>query len=502
MTKPAQSQTAPIHAQNREATLSALRSSPDFDAVIIGAGATGLGIAVDAASRGCRVLVVDAQDFCAGTSSRSTKLIHGGLRYMKSPGQWSMIKSALAEQQILLRNAPALVKPQAFVIPGYSLASLPFYGAGVAMYSSMFAGGLGLARMRTLGRLATMAELPGLRRKGLKGSIKFWDAQFDDARMGIALLHTALGMGALALNYCTVKGLSLGKVGIESALLRDEETGEEFRVTARVFFNCAGPWVDTVRRLADPTCDDLIRVSRGSHIVVDASVLPGASAMVIPKTSDGRLIFCIPWHGMLEIGTTDIEQKQVPFETEPTEDEVSFLLMTASRYLQHPIEKKDVRAAFAGLRPLVKQRKGDTASSRLSREHEILAEFGNLLSITGGKWTSYRLMAEDAIARAIRMQLLPAPKGCLTRNLPLAVDLTMDPASLEVEAVKSSDLEAVRAKIRAYARHAALTSGARRAADVLYRRLRVGQMDARRTEELLADAQAGIDEALGKAPAV
>ncbi|HBZ59036.1 MAG TPA: glycerol-3-phosphate dehydrogenase [Sutterella sp.] len=499
MREPAQSASCAIHAQDREATFKAIAESPDFDAVIIGAGATGLGIAVDAASRGYRVLALDAQDFCAGTSSRSTKLIHGGLRYMKSPAEWPMVKSALAEQQILLRNAPALVHPQAFVLPAYSLAALPFYGAGVAMYSSLFAGGLGLARMRTLGRLATMAELPGVRRKGLKGSIKFWDAQFDDARMGIALLHTALSLGALALNYCPVKELTQGKNGIQSATIVDEESGRSFTVSASVFFNCAGPWVDTVRRLADPACDDLIAVSRGSHILVDASHLPSTSAMVIPKTSDGRILFCIPWHGMLEIGTTDIEQKQVPFETEATEDEIAFLLMTANRYLQHPLEKKDVRAAFAGLRPLVKPRGRGRTSSRISREHEIFAEFGNLLSVTGGKWTSYRLMAEDALARAIRMQLLPPKNGCQTRNLPLAVDLTMDPAQLEQDAVKCADLDSVRSRVRAYARHCALTNGARRPEDVLTRRLRVGQMHAERAAALQADALAGIQEALGAA---
>lgn len=483
---------------DRQSVLIALSGSPQFDVVVIGGGATGLGIAVDAATRGHSVLVVDAQDFAAGTSSRSTKLIHGGVRYMKHLREWGMVRGALEEQRLLLRNAGGLVRPLGFVVPAYRTLELPFYGAGVGLYSSFFAGGLGLLRMRLYGRIGALAALPGIRRKALVGAVKYWDAQFDDARMAVALLHTAVKAGALAINYTKLVQVDSEGDRIRALVLEDQETKARYRVGAKVVFNCTGPWTDTVRRLVDPACDDLVRISRGSHIVVDRSFLPSENAMVIPKTRDGRVLFCIPWHGMLEIGTTDIEQGQAPFDPEVTDDEVDFMMETANRYLQHPIEKKDVRARFCGLRPLLNAKAlKDVGSADVSREHAVLVEFGNLITVTGGKWTSYRKMAEDAVNKAEKSLLLEKKRGCMTRNLPLVVDRTFDPETLEQKAAGAEKPQDVLSDVCAYAEYAAKTSGARTAKDVLYRRLRVGQMNEAMAAELMPAVAETLKKVLG-----
>lgn len=486
-----------VKGLDRVQTLASLRQDKQYDVVVVGAGATGLGVAVDAASRGLSTVIVDSQDFCAGTSSRSTKLIHGGIRYMRNPKEWSLVRQAMNERTILMRNAPELVRPLSFVVPCYSAFQMAFYTTGVASYCSM--GGAGpLGGMKVRDRIDTLAALPGVRRQGLKGSVQYFDAQFDDARMGVALLHTALKYGALALNYAAVTRLIQDDRGIQAVVVKDKETGEELTIRGKVFFNCTGPWTDTIRRLADPCCDDLVRISRGSHLVVDASFMPSNSAMVIPRTSDGRILFCIPANGMLQIGTTDIEQGQAPFDPEATSDEVDFMIATANRYLQRPIAKKDVKSTYTGLRPLFNfkrmGKRSGTASS--SRDYAVLSEFGNMISVTGGKWTSYRLMAQDALRQALKLRLIdPTKNGSLTSSLPLVVDTTHNPAQLEQDAVKAVSVQDVVARVCDYARYAVRVSGARSAQDVLYRRLRIGQMSSARTAELLPYVEEAVKEA-------
>jgi glycerol-3-phosphate dehydrogenase len=476
-----------VKGLDREQTLIGLRQDKLYDVVIVGAGATGLGLAVDAASRGLSTVIVDSQDFGAGTSSRSTKLIHGGIRYMRNPKEWGLVRQAMAERAVLMRNAPELVKPLPFVVPCYSALQMAMYTTGVASYCSMGAGGP-LAGMKVRDRIDTLATLPGIRRQGLKGSVQYFDAQFDDARMAVALLHTALKYGALALNYAPVTRVVQDDRGIQAVVVKDKETSEELTIRGKVFFNCTGPWTDTIRRLADPCCDDLVRISRGSHIVVDGSFMPSGSAMVIPKTSDGRILFCIPSNGMLQIGTTDIEQGQAPFDPEATSDEIDFMIETANRYLQRPIERKDVKATYTGLRPLFNfkglGRRSGTAGS--SRDFAVVSEFGNLISVAGGKWTSYRLMAQEAMKQALKLRLIESTKGgSLTASLPLLVDTTHNPAQLEQEVVKAASVQDVVDRVCEYARYAVRVSGARTAQDVLFRRLRIGQMSEARAEELM-----------------
>ena len=489
----------PVKALDRARMLEMLRSARPFDVVVIGAGATGLGVAVDAASRGLKTLVVDAQDFAAGTSSRSTKLIHGGVRYMKNIRNWSLVREALAERRILLKNAPALAHPQAFVLPCYSATDLVFYGLGLTLYTLLGIGGGLLGPVKLLGAVDTLCELPGVKRKALKGGVKYFDAQFDDARTAVALMQTALGCGAAVLNYASVAEAELKDGRVDSVTVKDNETGETFHVRGRVFFNCTGPWVDNIRRLADPEVDSLVRISRGSHIVVGREFMPAKSAMLIPKTADGRVLFCIPWKGNVEIGTTDLEQGQAPFDPQITDDETDFLIAGANRYLAKPIEKKDVKASFSGLRPLFKGNvvSGGPSSARLSREHAVIPEFGNMITVTGGKWTSYRAMAEHALAVAFRMKLIRRG-GCMTRSLPLYVDPSVDALALEKRADQVEDVQSVVKDVEAYAAYCVKNTGARTAKDVLYRRLRLGELNKARTAELMPVVEAAVKKALGK----
>lgn len=489
---------------NRAAMLSKLSQDKVYDVVVIGAGATGLGIAVDAASRGLSVLVVDAQDFSQGTSSRSTKLIHGGVRYMKNPKDWKLVHEALFERRTLIRNAPEIVHPKAFILPCYRAYEVPYYTLGLALYSLMAMGGGSVGNMSVHGGIGTLCQLPGLRAKGLKGGVKFYDAQFDDSRMAIALMQTAVAWGAVALNYMRVTGFHSTNDAIDSAQLTDQETGKQYWVRGKMFFNCAGCWVDNIRGLVDPGCSNLMRFSRGTHLIVDRSFLPTDTGMFIPKTSDGRVLFCIPWHGDLEIGTTDIEQGQAPFDIQPTEDEIDFILTNANAYLARPIKREDVKAAFCGIRPLLNPQavgeKNRGGSAKLSREHVVIPEYGNMITVAGGKWTSYRRMAEHAMQVAMEHKLIPL-SGCHTRNLPLICDMTMKPETLEQEADRSEDLEAVKAKVLAYARYCVRTSQAFTGEDVLYRRLRLGFLNTARTQALLPEVNAAVKDELAKSAA-
>lgn len=483
---------------NRTAMLAKLGEDKIYDVAVIGGGATGLGIAVDAASRGLSTLVVDAQDFSQGTSSRSTKLIHGGVRYMKNPHDWKLVHEALFERRTLIRNAPAIVHPKPFMLPCYRAYEVPYYTLGLSLYTLLAMGGGSVGPMSVHGPIDALCQLPGLRAKGLKGGVKFYDAQFDDARMAIALMQTAVAWGATALNYMRATGFDCTDTSIKALELTDQESGAKHWVRAKMFFNCAGCWVDNVRGLVDPGCVNLMRFSRGTHVIVDRSFMPTDMGMFIPKTSDGRVLFCIPWHGNLEIGTTDIEQGQAPFDIEPTEDEIDFILDNANQYLARPIARCDVKASFCGIRPLFNPQalgeKNRGGSAKLSREHIVIPEYGNMITVAGGKWTSYRRMAEHALQVAIDAKLVPI-SGCRTRNLPLICDETMSPAVLEQEADRGN-LEEVKDKVLAYARYCVRASQAFTGEDVLYRRLRLGFLNKQRTNELLPAVQKAVKDEL------
>jgi len=387
-------------AMRREEMLKQLEKEPLWDMIVIGGGATGLGTAVEAASRGYRTLLLEQSDFAKGTSSRSTKLIHGGVRYLQQ-GNLSLVLEALRERGLLIRNAPHLVHNLSFVVPVYDWWEGPFYGVGLKLYD-VLAGRLGLGPSRLLSLEETLAHIPTVELNGLRGGVIYHDAQFDDARLAISLALTLEDLGGVALNYLQVTGM-LAEGGLVTGLeALDAESGREFRIRGRVVVNAAGPFIDSVRRMIDPAAVELITPSQGVHLVLDGSFLSGDSAIMVPQTDDGRVLFAVPWHGRTIVGTTDTPVAAASLEPRPLPEEIAFLLTHAARYLtRHPVAA-DVLSAFAGIRPLVRSgNNGDTAS--LSRDHTLLVDSSGLVTIAGGKWTTYRKMGEDAVSAAAQV---------------------------------------------------------------------------------------------------
>ena len=392
----------------------AIERREPWDMVIIGGGAVGMGVAVDAASRGYEVLLVEQHDFGKGTSSRSTKLVHGGVRYLEQ-GAISLVMEALKERGLLRQNAPHLVTDLAFVVPNYEWWEAPFYGVGLKVYD-LLAGRYGFGVSEMLSKEETLARLPTIKTEGLRGGVVYYDGQFDDARLLINLAATAVEQGATILNYTPATALTRDGEGfLDGVVVRDLESEYEFRAGARVVVNATGPLSDTVRRLVHPEAEALIAPSQGIHLVFDGSFLPGRNAIMVPHTADGRVMFAIPWHGHTLVGTTDTAISDVGLEPRPFEHEIEFILETAGRYLQRPISRADVLSVFVGIRPLVRSGTGANTAS-LSRDHTIHIDPSGLLTITGGKWTTYRRMAEDCVDHAATLARLPE-KPCVTRNL-------------------------------------------------------------------------------------
>lgn len=467
---------------SRDALVAQLRDDKVWDVVVIGGGATGAGIAVDAASRGFSTLLVDAQDFSAGTSSRSTKLIHGGVRYMKNPRDWKLVREALIERKLLLTNAPHIVHPEPFILPCYKDFEREYYMAGLILYNAMAWGGYSVGKTEWLSAAETIRRIPGVRAEGLKGGVQFWDAQFDDSRLNIALIKTAQSHGALALNYMPVTGFKRAEDGsIKEVEVTDKVSAETFSIKARMVFNAAGVWVDNIRKMVSGEAKPFVRASRGSHIIVGMRNYEGKGGMFIPKTADGRVLFCIPWHGVLEIGTTDVEEKDISFNPQPTEEEINFMLDTARGYLQYPYTREDVKAAFSGLRPLYNPNTAQGSTASVSREHSVIPEFKNMITVTGGKWTAYRKMAEHAMSVAVDQGLI-YKRPCTTMYMSIYRDEKFNPDEIERTALESDKADD---QVVAYAQHCKEESFALTAEDVLFRRLRLGQMDSKRTEELM-----------------
>lgn len=416
---------------DRSAALQQLRTSTAaWDIVVIGGGATGAGVAVDAASRGFSVLLLEREDFGKGTSSRSTKLVHGGVRYLEQ-GNISLVMEALKERGILLENAPHLVRDLPFVVPNYSWWETPFYGVGLKIYD-LLAGKYGFGRSRILSQEETLSLLPNIRREGLRGGVIYHDGQFDDARLLITLLATAVEHGATILNYAPVVSFIRDADGFVNGVHAvDRESGETFAVAARVVMNAAGIFADEVRCLAERNPRAMLAPSQGAHLVFDKSFLHGDTAIMVPHTSDGRVLFAIPWHGHTLVGTTDTPVDAPAYEPHPFEHEIEFILDTAAHYLSRPPRRRDILSAFAGIRPLVKAAGSDaTRTSALSRDHTIHIDSSGLLTIVGGKWTTYRHMAEDAVNHAITLgRLDDAP--CTTRNLRLHGYVTPQPEAAD-----------------------------------------------------------------------
>lgn len=403
--------------------LAAARDGRTWDLLVIGGGATGLGTAVDAAARGYDTLLLEAGDFAHGTSSRSTKLVHGGVRYLQQ-GNVGLVMEALRERGRLLNNAPHLVHNQAFIVPVYDWWEGPFYGIGLKLYD-VLAGKLGLGPSEWLSREETLARIPTVEPEALRGGVIYYDGQFDDARLAITLARSAADHGATLVNYARVVGLREKDGRIRGATAREEESGETFEVAARAVINATGAFSDALRRLADPEAAPIIRPSQGVHIVLASSFLPGVSAIMVPHTDDGRVLFAVPWHGRIIVGTTDTPLEEPALEPRPREAELEFLLAHAERYLTGDPGRDDVLSVFAGIRPLVAGPGGrsdangtdlDTAS--ISRDHTLLVSRAGLVTITGGKWTTYRKMAEDAVDRAAEVAGLE-PRACPTEELHL-----------------------------------------------------------------------------------
>ena len=382
---------------NRDEMIDRIRSSDAaWDFVIVGGGATGLGVAVEAASRGYRTLLLEGSDFAKGTSSRSTKLVHGGVRYLRQ-GNVSLVLEALKERGRLLRNASHLVRDLPFVVPVYDWWEGPFYGIGLRLYD-LLAGREGFGPSMNLSREETLARLPTIEPDGLRGGVVYYDGQFDDARLAINLAQTAADLGATVLNYARVVGLTRNDDFVDGAVFVDEETGQEHEVGARVVVNATGVFTDSVRRMADPSVTPMVQASQGVHVVVDASFMPGDTAIMVPETDDGRVLFAIPWHDRVVIGTTDTPVDEPSLEPRPLPEELEFILHHAAQYLTKDPHPEDVLSTFAGLRPLVGS--GDDETAEISRDHTVHISRGGLVTITGGKWTTYRKMAEDTVDRA------------------------------------------------------------------------------------------------------
>lgn len=400
---------------NRGAMLARVADRRDpWDLVIVGGGATGVGVAVDAAARGYAVLLVEQHDFGKGTSSRSTKLVHGGVRYLQQ-GNVPLVMEALHERGLLIQNAPHLVRDLAFVVPNYLWWEAPFYGIGMRVYD-MLAGKHGFGRSQTLSTDEVLARIPALEQEGLRGGVLYHDGQFDDSRLLIDLARTAVTRGACLINYAKVVALTKDAGGyVDGLVCTDIESGHEHSVRARCVVNATGAFCDAVRHLDDPATNPMIAPSQGVHIVLDRTFLGGDTAVMVPRTRDARVMFAIPWHGHTVVGTTDTPITEVSLEPRPLSEEIDFILETASGYLSAQPERSDILSVFAGIRPLVKA--GDTGNtSALSREHTIQISKSGLLTIAGGKWTTYRRMAEDCVNHAATLAGLD-DRPCVTRDL-------------------------------------------------------------------------------------
>ena len=499
-----------LRKTTRQALLAALAEPRQYDLAIVGGGATGLGIALDAAARGCAVILLESEDFAKGTSSRSTKLVHGGVRYL-AQGNISLVHEALHERATILHNAPHLAQPLAFTLPCYKLWEIPFYGAGLVLYD-LLAGRHGLGHARFLGPASTQLASPNIHPQHLKGSLQYWDGQFDDARLALALARTAAQQGALLVNYCNVTGLTHDKDVVTGLNVQDTESHQQFQIQAHCVINATGVWVDAIRKQdnPDPTkkVSDIVAPSQGVHIVVDRQFLPGDQAMIVPHTTDGRVLFAVPWLGKVIIGTTDTPRHNLSREPEPFSQELAFILRESARYLSHAPTREDILSIWVGLRPLVRHQTDDgDDTKKISREHTVLISPSKLVTVTGGKWTTYRSMAQDALKHCIDAGLLKPPKSSGThdlllvgaqRGVPVAHKMT-DPPGLAAYGDEASIVQSLPGAqhalggglTEAMVRFAARYEYARTVEDVLARRSRLLFLDARLAESM-ADAVGNI----------
>ena len=494
----------------RETMLGIVGREPDFDVIIIGGGASGLGVAIDAQTRGLRALLLEQDDFAKGTSSRSTKLVHGGVRYLEQ-GDIPLVLEALRERGLLHLNAPHLVHHQSFIIPRYKWWEGPFFGIGLKMYD-LLAGRLNFAPSRLLDRDETLAKIPNIQTEGLLGGVEYYDGQFDDARLAVTLARTAADHGAVMLNHCPVTALLKKNGAISGVEFADRESGSPFIANAPVVVNATGVFTDAILRMDDPCAEPVVQPSQGVHLVLGRKFLPGDSAIMVPHTDDGRVLFVIPWHGRVLVGTTDTPLDQPDLEPRALDEEIEFILRNAARYLAHDPSRGDVLAVFAGQRPLVRPPGADgMPTKKISRNHEVLVSESGLVTLVGGKWTTYRKMAEDAVDVVAQLGGF-RESPCVTEKLRLrgwhSADAAPLPGGLQAYGADARCLEQLmieRPELAAplhpslpYPRAAVLWAAreemARTVEDVLARRTRALLLDARaaaaaapETARLLAD---------------
>jgi glycerol-3-phosphate dehydrogenase len=488
---------------NREKQLQRLREQTEWDVIIIGGGATGLGVAVDAATRGLKTLLLEARDFAHGTSSRSTKLVHGGVRYLEQ-GDVPLVLEALRERGRLHQNAPHLVRHQSFIVPRYQWWEGPFFGLGLKVYDAL-AGRLNLARSRMVSREETLARIPNIETEKLLGGVEYFDGQFDDARLAVALMRTASAHGAALLNYAPVQKLLLGDGLVAGVECCDAESGEVFSLKARVVVNATGVFSDSIRRLENADVPAVVQPSQGVHLVFDRSFLNGDSAIMVPHTDDGRVLFVIPWHERVLVGTTDTPMQEAAVEPRALPEEIGFILRNAARYLARDPREEDILSVFAGQRPLVRPPGRDGGPTKaISRNHEVLISDGGLVTIVGGKWTTYRQMAEDTLEHVLALGGW-SDRPCVTVKLPLAgwrsAHATPWPFPLslygsdaeklqEMERAQPGSEQVLHERLpytRSMVQWAAREEMARSVEDVLARRTRALFMDARAAMEVAPD---------------
>jgi len=398
---------------DRNELIQKLESSDEWDVIIIGGGATGLGAAVESASRNYKTLLLEQADFAKGTSSRSTKLVHGGVRYLQQ-GNISLVREALHERGLLFHNAPHLVRNQSFIVPSYKWWEGPFYGVGLKLYD-LLAGKLGLGPSKKLSREETLKRLPTIETEGLRGGVIYYDGQFDDARLAINLAESVYDQGGTPINYMKVTDLLQSGGKVKGVKVVDVEADREYQIRSKTVINATGIFADNILNMTDHEEHSTVVLSQGIHLVLDKEFLPGDSAIMVPSTDDGRVLFAIPWYDKVLIGTTDTPVDEPTLEPHALEKEINFILKHAARYLTKDPKREDVKSVFAGLRPLAKPDDAkDTAS--VSRDHSITVDESGLITVTGGKWTTYRKMGEDTIRKAAELAGLEN-KNSITENL-------------------------------------------------------------------------------------
>lgn len=471
-----------------------------FDVVVVGGGATGLGVAVDSASRGYRTLLLEAEDFAKATSSRSTKLVHGGVRYLEQM-DIALVTEALRERGIFYRNAPHIVRDLPFIVPRYKWWEGPFYGAGLKAYD-LLAGKLNLEKSRFLSKEETISAIPNVEQEGLHGGICYHDGQFDDARMAIALAHTVVDHGGVVLNQTEVTGFEKNHDQLSGVRVHDRMSGDEFTIKTKVVVNACGIFADRIRTMDDETSKPVIEPAQGVHIVLDKKFQPSDTAIMVPHTDDGRVLFVIPWHHRVVVGTTDTPMPKASLEPRALDEEVDFILRNANRYLNEDPQRSDVKAVFAGQRPLVHPGgAGKSDSKKISRNHEVFVSHSGLITIVGGKWTTYRKMAEDTMNHVMAVGQLPET-SCITENLKVHGAMERDDPGLpshDPDRMYGSDAAAMKALAEHDSDLAALLHPELpyTGAEILWAAreemaMNVEDALARRTRSLLLDAKASI----------